>query len=225
LIDRAIATAIDDPFELVVAADLDVLDPGHVLPERRTSLIIDPPDGRVPPLTPAAQRQLRDKAEHLRDHYAANPEDFRIGERCLMIGNVEGPPMLPMFYNNNVQIVHTPSTLLIVNEMIHDAGIIHLDRGEHLPSSIQQWKGDGIGYWDGDVLVVDTTNFSDQTSLRGSGSGLHVIERFSWLTLTLSVINSPLMIRRLFAHGQRTVPCPGPPRRCSSTAVTRETTR
>jgi len=180
LIDRAIATNIDNPFELDVAADIDVFEPGRVLPNRRTSLIVDPGDGKIPALTPEAQKALRDKTQHLKDHYAENPEDLRIGERCLMIGgNVAGPPMLTHFYNNNIQIVQTRDYVLIVNEMIHDARIIHLDRREHLPPPVRLWKGDGVGRWEGDALVVDTTNFNDETSLRGSGITLHVTERFS----------------------------------------------
>jgi hypothetical protein len=180
LMDRAIAISIDNPFELEVAADVDVFEPGHVLPSRRTSLVVDPADGKIPALTHEAQKTFAEKTEHLKHHYAENPEDLRIGERCLMIGgNVAGPPMLPAFYNNNLQIVQTHDYVMIANEMIHEARIIRLDRREHLPATIRQWKGDGIGRWEGDTLVVDTTNFSDQTTLRGSGSQLHVVERFS----------------------------------------------
>ena len=178
--DRAIAISIDNPFELEVAADVDVFEPGHVLPSRRTSLVVDPADGKIPALTREAQKTFAEKTEHLKRHYAENPEDLRIGERCLMIGgNVAGPPMLPAFYNNNLQIVQTHDYVMIANEMIHEARIIRLDRREHLPATIRLWKGDGIGRWEGDTLVVDTTNFSDQTTLRGSGSQLHVVERFS----------------------------------------------
>jgi hypothetical protein len=178
--DKAQAANVDNPFELIVAADPDVFEWGRVLPNRRTSLLVDPTDGRVPPLTPQAQRLAADKAQHVKDHYADNPEDLKIGERCLLVGgNAVGPPMLPVFYNNNVQIVQARDYVVIVNEMIHDARIIPLTRATHLPAEIRQWKGDSIGRWDGNTLVVDTTNFTDKTTFRGSGSTLHVIERFA----------------------------------------------
>jgi hypothetical protein len=180
LLDRAAATNIDNPFELEVGADIDVFEWGHVLPNRRTSLIVDPPDGKVPALTAEARRLLTDRAQHLKAHYAENPEDLPNGERCLMIaGSVAGPPMLPFIYNNNIQIVQTRDYVMILTEMIHDARVIALNRHTHLPATIRQWKGDSIGRWEGDTLVVDTTNFTDKTTLRGSGNMLHVVERFS----------------------------------------------
>jgi len=109
-----------------------------------------------------------------------NPEDLPLGQRCLMIaGSPVGPPMLPVIYNNHIQIVQTRDYVMILNEMIHDVRVIRLDRSAHLSAAIRQWKGDGIGHWEGDTLVVDTTNFTDQTTLRGSGSMLHVVERFT----------------------------------------------
>jgi hypothetical protein len=181
LMDRAVAINAGKPFELEVGADLDAFDWGHVLPNRRTSLVVDPADGRVPALTPDAQRLLIERTEHLNAHYAENPEDLRNGERCLtMIGGAAAaPPMLPAFYNNNVQIVQTADYVMIESEMIHDARVIPLDGRPHLPAAIRQWKGDSIGHWEGDTLVVDTTNFTDQTSLRGSSAMLHVVERFA----------------------------------------------
>jgi hypothetical protein len=176
-LDRTAALSHGDPvFELAVAGDLDTYEPGHVLPSLRTSLVTDPPDGKVPALTPDAQRLFNERTEHARAHYAENPEDFPIAERCLTVGNA--PPMLPVFYNNNVQIVQAGDYVLILSEMIHDARVIALNRKAHLPASIKQWKGDSIGRWEGDTLVVDTTNFTDKTTVRGSGSSLHVIERF-----------------------------------------------
>jgi hypothetical protein len=181
LMDRAVAINVGKPFELEVGADLDALDWGHVLPNRRTSLVVDPADGRVPALTPDAQRLLIERTEHLNAHYAENPEDFRNGERCLtMIGGAAaGAPMLPAFYNNNVQIVQSADYVMIESEMIHDARVIPLDGRAHLPATIRQWKGDSIGHWEGDTLVVDTTNFTDKTSFRGSSAMLHVVERFA----------------------------------------------
>ncbi|HEX7797966.1 MAG TPA: hypothetical protein VF456_26570 [Vicinamibacterales bacterium] len=180
LLDRAAAVNIDNPFELEVGADVDVMEPGHVLRNRRTSSIIDPPDGRIPALTPEARQRSIDQAQHLKAHYAENPEDLRSGERCLMIaGSPVGPPMLPVYYNNNIQIVQTEHYVMILAEMIHDARVISLDRRAHLPANIRQWKGDSIGHWEGDTLLVDTTNFTDKTTFRGSGSELHVVERFT----------------------------------------------
>jgi hypothetical protein len=178
LVDRA-AAIFDDPFELEVGADFDVLDPGKVLSSGRTSLIVDPADGKVPALTADAQRRTRERTDRIRTRYAENPENFPNSERCLNVGNTAGPPMLPMFYNNNVQIVQTADYVLIHTEMIHDARVVSLRRTTHLPPQIRAWKGDSIGSWDGETLVVDTTNFTEATAFRGSGAALHVIERFS----------------------------------------------
>ncbi len=145
---------------------------------RRTSLIVDPPDGRIPPLTPEAQRRVAERAEARNLHPADGPEDRALNERCILTGTT-GPPMLPGPYNNNYQIVETPKAVLIFTEMVHDARIVAMDRSTHLPPSIRQWKGDSIGHWEGDTLVVDTTNFTDQTSFRGSSENLHLVERFT----------------------------------------------
>jgi hypothetical protein len=179
-LDRTMALSRGDPaFEIVVAGDLDTYEPGHVLPGMRTSMITDPADGKVPQLRPEAAGLFAERTAHMTAHYAENPEDFPNAERCLMIGSTAGPPMLPVFYNNNVQIVQTRDYVMIETEMIHEARVIPLNRTAHLPSAIRQWKGDSIGRWDGDTLVVDTTNFSDETTVRGSGPALHVVERFT----------------------------------------------
>ena len=149
-----------------------------VVKTRRTSLIVDPPDGRIPPLTPEAMQRAADRAEARKLHPADGPEDRALNERCIL-NNTTGPPMLPGPYNNNYQIVQTPGAVLIFTEMIHDTRIIPLDGRAHLPQSIRLWKGDSIGHWEGDTLVVDTTNFSDQTNFRGSGENLHLVERFT----------------------------------------------
>lgn len=147
---------------------------------RRTSLIIDPPDGRIPPLTAEAQRRAAARAEARRLHPADGPEDRALNERCILTVTT-GPPMLPGPYNNNYQIVQTPGAVLIVTEMIHDPRIIYTDGRPHLPQNIRQWKGDSIGHWEGNTLVVDTTSFTDQTNFRGSGENLHLRERFTRL--------------------------------------------
>jgi len=179
-LDRTVALSRDTPeFELDVAGDLDTYVPGRLLPGNRTSLITDPADGRVPALTAEAQRRLSTQAERQNGHYAEGPENFTFAERCLIVGNTSIPPMMPAFYNNTVQIVQTRDYVMILSEMIHDLRIIPLNRRSHLPSGIGQWKGDSIGRWDGETLIVDTTNFSGKTTLRGSGARLHVVERFT----------------------------------------------
>lgn len=178
-LDRTVAISRNKSFELDAAGDLDTYEPGHVLPGRRTSMITEPPDGTVPPLTPEGRRALTERTQHLDQHYAENPEDFPNAERCLIVGNTFVPPLLPVFYNNTLQIVQTPDAVMIASEQVHDARVISLTRRTHLPSVIRRWAGDSIGHWEGNTLVVDTTNFSTNTTFRGSGLGLHIIERFS----------------------------------------------
>jgi len=173
------------------------LDPGSsytiVNGERRTSLIVDPPDGRVPSLTPAGrQRVAALLARPTSDATERNdpglepagayddPERRPLGERCLLgFGSTSGPPVLPnYFYNNLHQIVQTPDSVMILTEMVHDARIVRMN-AQHLPRTIRKWMGDSVGRWEGDTLVVDTTNFTDKTRFRGSSENLHVVERFS----------------------------------------------
>ena len=177
-LDRTAALSPVDPvFELQAAGDLDTYEPGRLLPGNRTSMITDPPDGRIPALTPAAQRRLSTQTERLKAHYGENPENFSNTDRCLMMGNASAPPMLPVFYNNNVQIVQTRDYVIILSEMIHDARIVPLDGRPHLPAAIGQWTGNSIGHWERDALVIDTTNFTEKTTVRGSGPRLHIVER------------------------------------------------
>jgi hypothetical protein len=106
-------------------------------------------------------------------------KDRPLSERCLLaFGSSSGPPMLPVLYNNNYEIVQTPDHVMILVEMVHDARIVRIN-GTHPPASVRQWLGDSIGHWEGDTLVVDTTNFNDQTRFRGSSENLHVVERFT----------------------------------------------
>ena len=148
----------------------------RVVPTRRTSMVVDPADGRVPALTPAAQQREAARIEALR-RPARGPEDRGLPERCIQWPTA-GPPMLPSAYNNNYQILQTPGYVVILIEMIHDVRIIPLDGRPHLASSIRQWLGDSRGHWEGDELVVDTTNFTDKTPFRGSDRNLHLVERF-----------------------------------------------
>src|SRR5436190_411133 len=110
------------------------------------------------------------------------PELRPLSERCLLgFGSTSGPPALPNYwYNNLKQVVQTKDSLMILNEMVHDARIVRIG-GQHLPSSVRSWLGDSVGHWEGDVLVVDTTNLTDKTQFEGSAEKLHVIERFSRL--------------------------------------------
>ena len=150
----------------------------RVVPTRRTSLIVDPPDGLVPALTADAQqrqaalaevRKLRGPADH--------PEDRNLWERCLTRGLPTA--MLPQVYNNNYQIMQTADHVVILAEMIHDARVIPLDGRAHLPAHLRFWMGDSVGRWDGDTLVVETTNFTDKTNYRGSTDHLRLVERFT----------------------------------------------
>jgi hypothetical protein len=174
------------------------LDPGSTFAvvdgEKRASMIINPPDGRIPPLTPAAAKRLAGlRGRPTSDAQESNdpgldptpgvyddPERRPLGERCILgFGSTSGPPSLPnYFYNNLHQIVQTRDTIMILTEMVHDARIIRIN-AEHLPRNIRLWMGDSVGRWEGDTLVVDTTNFTDKTRYRGSTENLHVIERFT----------------------------------------------
>jgi len=143
---------------------------------KRTSLIIDPPDGKIPPLTDAA-RQRTSGALRAFTRYDS-VKDRPLSERCIIgFGSTSGPPMLPVLYNNNYEIVQTPAAVMILVEMVHDIRVIRIN-GTHKPADIRQLLGDSIGHWEGDTLVVDTTNFTDKTRFRGSSENLHVIERF-----------------------------------------------
>jgi hypothetical protein len=149
-----------------------------VVSTRRTSLIVDPPDGRVPALTPGAQKKAAARAEARRLRPADGPEDRSLGDRCIVRGT-SGPPMLPAGYSNNYQIVQSPEHVVILVEMIHDARIIPVDVRPHLSGSIRQLLGSSRGRWEGDTLVVETANFTDRTNFRGSGESLRVTEHFT----------------------------------------------
>jgi hypothetical protein len=150
----------------------------RIIGTRRTSIIVEPPDGRIPALTLEGRTKANARAEAGRQHGPADgPEARSLAERCLLFG--AGPPMLPGPYNNNVQVVQSRDHVVIVNEMIHDARIVPLGGGPHLPARLRRWQGDPRGHWDGDTLVVDTTNFSDRTHFRGADENLHLIERFT----------------------------------------------
>ena len=148
-----------------------------VVETRRTSLVIDPPDGRIPQLTPVAQERVA-RREALNQRIAEGPEDRSLGERCIVRPSA-GPPIVPRAYNNNVQLFQTPGYLVILSEEIHDARIVPMDGRAHLPSHLRQWMGDSRGHWEGDTLVVETTNFNDEKYFLGAGQGMQLIERFA----------------------------------------------
>ena len=149
-----------------------------VVASRRTSLVVEPKDGRVPPLTPEAQRKAAARAEARALHAADGPEDRSLDDRCI-VRRTAGPPMLPAGYNSNYQIVQSPDHVAIIVEMIHDTRLIALDGRSHLGSRIRNLTGDSRGRWEGDALVVETTNFTDKTNFRGAGENLRVVERFT----------------------------------------------
>jgi hypothetical protein len=175
------------------------LDPGTryttVDGQKRASLVVDPSDGRLPPLSAEAQqrptrgqgyRPTSDQAAREEDPGFEGPEAYNdpeirpLAERCLLgFSSTSGPPMLPTyFYNNLHQIVQTPDRVMILTEMVHDARIVRIG-GTHLPKTVKRWLGDSIGHWEGDTLVVETTNFTDNTRFMGSTENLKVTERFT----------------------------------------------
>ena len=170
-------------------------------PSARTSLIVDPPDGRMPPVKPEAEKKFAawaaskglfasagsvgGRPEDVEDgteggidgrgSRADNPEDRRLSERCITFG----VPRLPGGYNANVRIVQSPDYVVLESEMVHEARVVPLDGRPHLDKSVRQWLGDARGHWEGETLVVDTTNFTDKNPFRGAFENLHLIERFT----------------------------------------------
>jgi len=153
-------------------------DRGHLAPDLRTSQIFDPPDGRIPALTPQAQKLIADKRAANKGHEFDGPENRNVQERCISVNNA-GPPMTPTNYNANYQIVQSRGYVALVSEQIHDVRIIPTDGRPHVPSDVRQLLGDARGHWDGNTLVVETINFTDRTSFRGSSEHMHLTERFT----------------------------------------------
>lgn len=154
-------------------------DRGKTVSSRRTSLVVDPADGRIPALTADGQKRAAAVGQTTRG-VARGPEDRNLAERCL----TRGAPKLPGGYNNNVHILQTPGYVVILQEMIHEVRVIPLDGRPHLPDGVRQWMGDSRGRWDGDTLLVDTTNYHDLVTFnsynccRGAGRNLHIVERY-----------------------------------------------
>jgi hypothetical protein len=157
--------------------------------ERRSSLIVAPEDGQVPTLSAAGQQRLAARAARAAQGAFDGPEQRALGERCILgFGTNSGPPMLPVMYNSHYQIVQSPTAVLIHVEMVHDARIVRLG-GTHPPEHVRKWMGDSIGRWEGDTLVVETTNFNPAQPIQiGQGASyrsipvspkLKVTERFT----------------------------------------------
>jgi len=175
------------------------LDPGSHLTtvngQRRTSIVVDPADGRVPPIKPEAKQRNAALAGATSDQRSRendpgwegaaaydDPEIRPLGERCLLgFSSTSGPPILPTyFYNNLHQVVQTRDYVMILTEMVHDARVVRLG-ARHVSPAVRKWMGDSIGWWEGDTLVIDTTNFTNKTRFMGATENLHVIERLSRL--------------------------------------------
>jgi hypothetical protein len=150
--------------------------------EPRASIIVDPPNGRIPPMLPEAAKRLAAERAAFRKNAGPvdGPELRSLGERCLLsFGSNGGPPMLPNMYNNAYQFVQTPDHVMFLVEMVHDARVVRIN-GKPLPSSVPKWLGDSVGRWEGDTLVVETTNFHPLHTFRGAGPNRKVVEKFSY---------------------------------------------
>src|SRR4051812_30760222 len=163
------------------AADLSEVwfDGAKVVPDRRTSLIVEPETGLLPPLVPAARDRIAASPARNYD----DPESRPLGERCLIGADAGGlsmgPPIVPNpLALNYYRIVQTSTHVMIFGELVHDARIIRIG-GEHLPQNIRRWFGDSVGHWEGDTLVIDTTNVSEKVQYRGSTAHIHVVERLT----------------------------------------------
>jgi hypothetical protein len=160
------------------------VDPGsHLITingERRTSIVTEPKNGRVPALKPEARARLTKMYAAYRSSGGADGPEIRpLGERCILsFDSSAGPPMLPLLYNNNYQIVQTKDQVLIHVEMVHEARVVRLN-GKHRPANMKLWMGDSIGRWEGETLVIETTNFRDDQGFRGASSNRKVTERLT----------------------------------------------
>jgi hypothetical protein len=145
---------------------------------RRTSLIVDPPNGRYPDVTTDGQERADARREYARAHPADGPEDFSSGVRCILGFNA-GPPFTPSAYNNNMQLFQTPNHVVIMTEMVNTARVIPIDAGPHLPDDVLLWSGDSRGHWEGETLVIETRNFAPKRKWRGTTDKMHLVERLT----------------------------------------------
>ena len=146
----------------------------------RTSLIVDPPDGRLPPVTPEGQQRAAERAaeQERRGGRWGSAENNQLDDRCIIMRGA-GPPMLNAGYNSNYHIVQAPGYVMILVEMIHDARVIPLDERGQAPSALRQWMGTSTGRWEGETLVVETTNLNGKNPIEGSSDQMRVTERFT----------------------------------------------
>lgn len=151
----------------------------------RASIIVDPPNGKLPPMTPEAQKRFAERFSRNNPRAFDGPESRSLGERCILsFGTSAGPPMLPLLYNNTYQIVQNRDEIAIEVEMVHDVRIVRLN-AKPLPGNVRQWMGDSLGHWEGDTLVVETTKLRPEQGFRGaSGATLKVTERFTRVSPT-----------------------------------------
>tara|TARA_B100001013_G_scaffold318024_1_gene226155 strand:- start:3 stop:986 length:984 start_codon:yes stop_codon:yes gene_type:complete len=147
---------------------------------RRTSLVVDPPDGRIPERTAASQQATSEQRAYLRDHPSDSWEDRSAYDRCILGFNA-GPPITPGGYNQNLQVFQTPNHVALVTEMVHTTRVVPLDGRGALDDSIRQWSGDARGHWEGDTLVVETRNFSAKRRWRNTTEAMTLVERFTRL--------------------------------------------
>jgi hypothetical protein len=145
---------------------------------RRTSLVVDPPNGRIPELSADAQSAATERRAYRREHPADSWVDRTPYDRCILGFNA-GPPITPGGYNQNLQLVQSPDHVVLVTEMVHTARVVPLDGRPVLTDDIRQWSGDSRGHWEGDTLVVETTNFSAKRRWRGTTEGMTLVERFT----------------------------------------------
>ena len=159
---------------------LDKSQSAFVKTDLRTSLITDPPSGKLPPVTTEGQKRAADRAAERRRMGATTDavQNMPVGTRCLIMAG-SGPPMMNAGYNNNYQIVQSPGYVMILVEMIHDARVIPIDNRAPLPENMRQWMGDSRGHWEGDTLVIETTNLNGKNPFRGSSENMRITERLS----------------------------------------------
>ena len=145
---------------------------------RRTSLIVDPPNGRLPEMSPAGRERTTARREYLREHPADSWLDRSAFDRCILGFNA-GPPITPGGYNQNLQVFQTPDHVVLLTEMVHTVRVVPLDGRPALPDDVRQWSGESRGRWEGDTLVIETSNFNDQRRWRGTTRNMTLVERLT----------------------------------------------
>src|SRR5262245_21566436 len=144
----------------------------------RTSLVVDPANGKLPPMTPAAQKRAEERRAYLKEHPADGPEDRSSSDRCI-VGFNAGPPLSPGGYNQNMQVVQTKDSVILVTEMVHSARVVYLDGRPPLNDKIRNWSGDARGHCEGETLVIETTNLRPDRGWRGTSGNMKLTERLT----------------------------------------------